>query len=178
MENFKVTKAELLKDSEFLKKVVQQYFSPEYFEEWLPKHSEQIASAIERTNTRTMKYYWIKISAPKDIEPLAFLAKIQGLQKYAWFKNTIYNIEFNPHLHSHILIRQPPATLRPARIIEQASKFVGVEPNMVYCRYFNYDYINRLNYVRGDKIPQHKQELVEKDKLDREKHNMENYYLS
>ncbi len=42
MENFKVTKAELLKDSEFLKKVVQQYFSPEYFDKWLPKHSEQI----------------------------------------------------------------------------------------------------------------------------------------
>lgn len=176
MSEFKISVAEMLKDSKFMREVVKQYFSEEYFEDWLPKHTRKLNEAIERQNTRTMKYYWIKISAPKDQEPLAFLAKIQELQRYAWFKNVVYNIEFNPHLHSHILIRQPSSSLRPARIIEQASKWVGVEPNLVYCRYFNHSYQNRYNYVLGDKIPEHKKELVEKDKLDRQEHNIENYY--
>lgn len=177
MAEFKISVAEMLKDSRFIQSVVQQYFSKEYFDNWLENHIRKLNEAIERQNTKTMKYYWIKISAPKGMEPLAFLAKIQGLQKYAWFKNLLFNIELNPHLHSHILIRQPSSTLRPARIIEQASKYIGVEPNMIYCRYFNHSYQNRYNYVMGDKIPEHKQELVAQDRLDRTEHNIEHYYL-
>ena len=122
-------------------------------------------------------YYWIQFPKPNSLEtPNEFLDKIQGLERYSWFKRYIFNIEFNPHIHSHLILISPQADVRPNRIIDNISKHLEINKNHIECKRYSHSYKNRLNYVKGLKIPQDKQMLVERDILDRQDYNIDTYY--
>lgn len=131
----------------------------------------------KRDSGASTTYYWIQFPKPHTLAtPNEFLDKIQGLERYSWFNNYIYNIEFNPHIHSHLIIINPDKDIRPNRIMENISKHLTLKKNHIECKRYSHSYQNRLNYVKGLKIPQEKQTLVEKDKMDREKYNINTYY--
>lgn len=135
---------------------------------------QEIISAKEKGS---QTYYWIQFPKPHSLaSPNLFLDKIQGLERYSWFKNYIFNIEFNPHIHSHMIILDPSKVVRPSRIISNIGQHLGIKENNIECKRYSHSYTNRYNYVKGLKIPNDKQLLVEQDKLDREKYNINTYY--
>lgn len=140
------------------------------FQEFYEEHKK-------RDNGGNTNYYWIQFPKPHSLaSPNLFLDKIQGLERYSWFNQYIFNIEFNPHIHSHLIIINPAKDTRPSRIIENISKHLGINKNHIECKRYSHSYENRLNYVKGLKIPQDKQLLVEQDIQDRRKYNINTYY--
>ena len=125
----------------------------------------------------SQSYFWIQFPKPHSLSsPYYFLDKIQGLERYSWFKNYLYNIEFNPHIHSHLILADPSEDLRPSRIIKNIGKHLGIKENNIECKRYSHSYANRCNYVKGLKISSEKQMLVEQDKRDRKIYNIKTYY--
>jgi len=138
------------------------------------KEFQQVILAKEVDN---QSYYWIQFPKPHSLAtPNEFLDAIQGLERYSWFNKYTFNIEFNPHIHSHLILISPEKGVRPNRIIENISKHLGIKKNHIECKRYSHSFCNRLNYVKGLKIPQDKQLLVEQDILDRKEYNIDTYY--
>lgn len=132
---------------------------------------------LDKESGMSQAYLWIQFPKPDILSlPEEFLDKILGLERFIWFKKYLFNIEFNPHIHSHLIILEPAKSVRPARVIENISKHLGIEKNHVECKRYTHSLQNRINYVKGLKIPQHKQMLVKQDIADREKYNLSTYY--
>ncbi|AXQ65310.1 MAG: hypothetical protein [Circular genetic element sp.] len=141
------------------------------------KNFRDFESLIIDKEKGTLPYYWIQFPKPHNLStPQLFLDKILGLERYIWFKNYVFNVEFNPHIHCHLIIKDPSNTCRPARIIDNISKHLGIPGNNVECKRQTHSLTNRINYVKGLKVPQHKQMLVEKDCVDRQNNNIDLYY--
>ena len=131
----------------------------------------------KKDNGVNITYYWIQFPKPHTLAtPNEFLDAIQGLERYSWFNKYIFNIEFNPHIHCHLIVTSPGNNIRPTRIIDNISKHLALKKNHIECKRYSHSYENRLNYVKGLKIPIEKQRLVDKDKEDREKYNINTYY--
>lgn len=131
---------------------------------------------IKEKEDGSQTYYWIQFPKPHTLQTDLFLDKILELERYSWFKNYIFNIEFNPHIHSHLIVINPSKDIRPSRIINNIAKHLGIPENNINCKRYSHSYYNRLNYVKGLKIPQDKQLLVEQDIVDRDKYNLSTYY--
>lgn len=135
---------------------------------------------IEKETGKQPRYFWIQFPAKTDTLPKVFEKQILELSKYNWFKQVTWNIEMHGeqtnHMHSHMIIENPKEQLRPARIIDQLSKHLGIPPNMIHCKRENHSFSNRLNYIKGLKVSPDKQILVEKDNQFREKNNLDIYY--
>ncbi len=125
----------------------------------------------------TQSYYWIQFPKPHTLAtPNEFLDKILELERFRWFKQYIFNIEFNPHIHSHLIIISPEKDIRPNRIIMNISKHLEINKNHIECKRYSHSFNNRVNYIKGLKVPQDKQLLVEADIRDRENYNIMSYY--
>lgn len=131
---------------------------------------------IKEKEDGTQTYYWIQFPKPHTLQTEFFLDKVLELERYTWFNNYIFNIEFNPHIHSHLILISPSKDIRPSRIINNIAKHLGIKENNIQCKRYSHSYYNRLNYVKGLKIPHDKQTLVELDIHDRKKYNIKTYY--
>ena len=56
------------------------------------------------------------------------------------------------------------------------SKHLEINKNHIECKRYSHSFNNRINYIKGLKVPQDKQLLVEADIRDREKYNIKSYY--
>lgn len=148
-----------------------------FWKETSVKNFSQFREIIEEKERGSQTYYWIQFPKPHSL-PSAnlFLDKIQGLERYSWFKKYIFNIEFNPHIHSHMIIIDPGKDVRPSRIISNIGLHLGINENNIECKRFSHSFKNRCNYVKGLKVSCDKQMLVEQDTRDRKKYNINTYY--
>lgn len=122
-------------------------------------------------------YFWIQFPKPHSLaSPNFFLDRIKELERYSWFKNYLFNVEFNPHIHCHLIIGDPGENLRPSRIIMNIGKHLGIKENNIECKRYSHSFNNRCNYVKGLKVPSDKQLLVSQDIEDRGKYNISTYY--
>lgn len=141
------------------------------------KDYEEFRSIIVSKERDNEKYFWIQFPKPHSLAtPNEFLDAIQGLERYSWFKNYLFNIEFNPHIHSHLIISNPNSDVRPNRIINNIGKHLGINKNHIECKRYGHSYHNRCSYVKGLKISAEKQHLVKLDIADRKIYNIREYY--
>ncbi|AXH78036.1 MAG: putative replication initiation protein [Circoviridae sp.] len=138
------------------------------------------AMIMEKEKPKTDSYFWIQFPCPNNATPEEFAELLVGLERYVWFRNYWYNIEFQTergiHIHSHLLLDNPAGSVRPARIIANIASHLKLEKNHIECKRWSHSRTNRLNYLKGMKIPQSKMENVDMDKTFREKYNLKNVY--
>ena len=125
-------------------------------------------------------YFWIQFPKPFSLSVKQFHNKIEGLERYIWFKKYHYNIEFmaenGRHEHCHLLIDDPEVSVRPARIIANIASHFGLEKNHIECKRQSHSKMNRLNYLKGIKVSEQKMQYVREDNMFREKYNLNVYY--
>lgn len=141
------------------------------------KNFRDFQDIIRNKEEGSEPYYWIQFPKPHNLStPQLFLDKVKGLERFIWFKNYLFNIEFNPHIHCHLILRRPDSSVRPARIIKNISKYLGMRENHIHIERMNHSILNRISYVKGLKVDADKLMLVQQDKEDRLKYNINTYY--
>lgn len=133
----------------------------------------------EKKKKRGM-YYFITINMPhtKDEEmALNLYDKMQlALTKYKWLRKSIYNIEFytsegsHPHCHCYVETEK-----RRDCIIKILSTFFDIQPNFIDIKKYYGDGQGHINYIKGLKKEDIKQEYINKDIELRNKYNIEHY---
>ena len=83
--------------------------------------------------------------------------------------------KFNPHIHIFLYGNQ-----HKGNTIKLFSRFFKVEKNFVDLKktYNRQQSINSINYIKGEKKDKQKLKSVDKDKIYRQEHNLEDYYQS
>lgn len=163
---------------------IMEYFRdlrPSFWKDSVFKNfGEFEAMIISKERPTKDSYFWIQFPKPFSLTVKQFANKIEGLERYVWFKKYTYNIEFmgseGRHEHCHLLIDDPPDSVRPARIIANIASHLNLEKNHIECKRQSHSKNNRLNYIKGTKVCEQKMEYVRQDNTFREKYNLKVYY--
>lgn len=125
-------------------------------------------------------YYFITINLPATTDEekaLELYEKMQyALTKYKWLRKSIYNIEFytaegsHPHCHCLCITER-----RRDCMIKILSTFFEIEPNFVDIKRYYGDGAGHINYIKGLKKEDTKQEYINKDITLRNKYNIDHY---
>lgn len=142
------------------------------FIQWMYDDSHKKIKERFSKNNDTIKYKWIGINPCPiidDPQELRFKTKelfnklkskcitTSWLQKVAFVVEVFTEQGSRPHIHM-IAIND----IRPARIIDQFSKWFKCEKNMIEVNSMTFGYQEKLNYITGIKA-ESKKELVDKD---------------
>lgn len=124
-----------------------------------------------------IKHQFITIALPLDYD----LKKIKKYieKPHGWLIGAILSVEryskVGENLHIHIL---KLGYYSKTKIIRDLSKKFKVSSNFIDVRVSaeTTDYQHRENYIKGEKVDEHKMECVELDRAWREKHKIKHYY--
>lgn len=100
----------------------------------------------------------------------------EALHRYKWLRKSIYNIEYytqkGQHAHSHIYC---DTNKRKDTIIWLLSKFFNIKKNYLDVKRYYGNPINHINYIKGIKKDDSKDEYMKKDKELRDEYNIPDY---
>lgn len=120
-------------------------------------------------------YYFMTVNLEGEPNKLKDLYdKMQeAIYRYKWLRKSIINYEFytekGGHPHSHILMITDK---RRDTIIYLLSRFFNIEKNYIDIKRYYGNPINHINYIKGIKKAESKQELLDKDTALRDELNI------
>lgn len=146
------------------------------------KSQENLAKKFgyDKKTTKKTNYYFITINLPEtedESKCLDLYEKMNlALTKYKWLRKSIYNIEFytaqgsHPHCHCMCITER-----RRDCIIKILSNFFNIESNFIDIKRYYGDGSGHINYIKGLKKEETKQEYILKDIELRNKYNIDQY---
>ncbi|AXH73486.1 MAG: putative replication initiation protein [Cressdnaviricota sp.] len=120
-------------------------------------------------------YYFITINLEGNKEQVKELYDKMGeaIHRYKWLRKSIFNIEYytkkGGHPHTHIYV---DTDKRRDTIIHLLSKFFKIKENYLDIKRYYGNPINHINYIKGIKKEESKEEYIDKDDKLRDEYNI------
>lgn len=118
------------------------------------------------------------VTASLDPKKVVNVEEINSKLNYKYCKDAIICYEFNPHPHFHMLVEayDNGKIIPKSTIVRDLSRALNLKPNFIDVASEPWNYQKRRGYLLGDKKNE-KLELIKKDRLYREKNNIDEYYI-
>lgn len=130
----------------------------------------------KKQNEKDLKsYYFITINLEGNKEQIKDLydKMLEALHRYKWLRKSIFNIEYytkkGGHPHSHLYV---DCNKRRDTIIWLLSKFFNIKKNYLDVKRYYGNPINHINYIKGIKKEENKEEYIDKDDKLRDEYNI------
>jgi len=186
MEKFyQIEKTKMLNEVSHLRENFQEMWGEEKFKELFNQTLDEfIADTIQKSDAILKKRFikptpdneathaWIGINPPPNTITLQELYEktLEATHRYKWLDKSGFVVEANtsngyrPHIHMMAVTKE-----KPYRIIDILSKYYNVSNNSIEVKLYHKGilYEEHLKYIQGNKR-QEKQELVDKDKEERD----------
>ena len=130
----------------------------------------------KKPNENDLKsYYFITINLEGNKEQVKELydKMCEAIHRYKWLRKSIFNIEYytkkGGHPHTHIYV---DTDKRRDTIIHLLAKFFKIKENYLDIKRYYGNPINHINYIKGIKKEESKEEYIDKDDKLRDEYNI------